>query len=69
MRNVSIKNPVFDITNPEYVDLIITEKGIIAPNAAIMIIREEFDVVEDEELMKYCTYSTENGIHPSTKSA
>lgn len=39
---VRIRNPAFDVTPPEYIDLIITEKGIIPPQAAIMVIREEF---------------------------
>ena len=39
---VKIRNPAFDVTPPEYIDLIITEKGIIPPQAAIMVIREEF---------------------------
>ncbi|MBI4344379.1 MAG: ribose 1,5-bisphosphate isomerase [Euryarchaeota archaeon] len=41
-EGVKIRNPAFDVTPPEYIDLIITEKGIIPPQAAIMVIREEF---------------------------
>lgn len=41
-KGVKIRNPAFDVTPPEYIDLIITEKGIIPPQAAIMVIREEF---------------------------
>ncbi|MFQ5974795.1 MAG: ribose 1,5-bisphosphate isomerase [Candidatus Hydrothermarchaeales archaeon] len=41
-EGVTIRNPAFDVTPPEYVDLIITEKGAIPPQAAIMIIKEEF---------------------------
>jgi ribose 1,5-bisphosphate isomerase len=41
-KGVEIRNPAFDITPPEYVDLIITEKGVIPPQAAINIIKEEF---------------------------
>jgi len=41
-RGVRIKNPAFDVTPAEYIDLIITEKGIIPPEAAIMVIKEEF---------------------------
>lgn len=41
-EGVNIRNPAFDVTPPEYVDLIITEKGAIPPQAAIMIIKEEF---------------------------
>ncbi|NOZ76259.1 MAG: ribose 1,5-bisphosphate isomerase [Euryarchaeota archaeon] len=39
---VEIRNPAFDVTPPEYIDLIITEKGVIPPQAAITIIKEEF---------------------------
>lgn len=41
-QGVNIRNPAFDVTPPEYIDLIITEKGIIPPQAAIMVIKEEF---------------------------
>ncbi len=41
-EGITIRNPAFDVTPPEYVDLIITEKGAIPPQAAIMIIKEEF---------------------------
>ncbi|MEM1545027.1 MAG: ribose 1,5-bisphosphate isomerase [Candidatus Methanomethylicia archaeon] len=40
--NVKVKNPVFDVTPPEYIDLLITEKGVIPPQASILILREEF---------------------------
>lgn len=39
---VKIRNPVFDVTPPEYVDLIITEKGVMPPQAALTLIKEEF---------------------------
>ena len=39
---VSVLNPAFDITPPEYVDIIVTEKGIIPPQAAILVLRREF---------------------------
>jgi len=54
--NVTVRNPSFDITPPEYIDLIITERGIIPPQAAIMIIQEEFGSITAEELMEYQTY-------------
>jgi ribose 1,5-bisphosphate isomerase len=41
-KDVTIRNPAFDVTPPEYIDLIVTEKGIIPPQAAIMVIKEEF---------------------------
>jgi len=39
---VRVYNPVFDVTPPEYIDAIITEKGIIPPQAAILILMEEY---------------------------
>jgi ribose 1,5-bisphosphate isomerase len=42
MKNVNIRNPSFDITPSEYIDLIITEKGIIPPQGAVSILREEY---------------------------
>jgi ribose 1,5-bisphosphate isomerase len=41
-EGIIIKNPAFDITPSEYIDLIITERGLIPPQAAIMIIKDEF---------------------------
>ncbi len=40
--NIEVWNPAFDVTPPEYVDVIITERGIIPPYAAIDILKEEF---------------------------
>ncbi|MBM4401338.1 MAG: ribose 1,5-bisphosphate isomerase, partial [Crenarchaeota archaeon] len=42
LKNVKVFNPSFDVTPPEYIDLIITEKGIIPPQAAISVIQQEF---------------------------
>ena len=39
---VRIYNPVFDVTPPEYVDAIITERGVIPPQAALLILMEEY---------------------------
>ena len=60
MPNVTVQNPAFDVTPPEYIDLIITERGIISPQAAIMIIQEEFGSITADELMEYQTYSLAN---------
>ncbi|MDH5447414.1 MAG: ribose 1,5-bisphosphate isomerase [Candidatus Bathyarchaeota archaeon] len=54
--NVTVRNPSFDITPPEYIDLIVTERGIIPPQAAIMIIQDEFGSITAEELMEYQIY-------------
>lgn len=37
---VTVRNPVFDVTPPEYVDLIVTEEGAIPPQMAYIIIRD-----------------------------
>jgi len=37
---VSVRNPAFDVTPPEHIDLIITERGVIPPQGAIIILRE-----------------------------
>ncbi|MDD2666571.1 MAG: ribose 1,5-bisphosphate isomerase [Methanocellales archaeon] len=39
---VKFRNPVFDATPAEYIDAIITEKGVIAPHAAYDLIEKEF---------------------------
>lgn len=40
LQNLTVRNPAFDVTSPEDIDLIITERGVIPPQAAIMIVRE-----------------------------
>jgi len=37
--SVGIYNPVFDATPPEYIDVIVTEEGVISPHAAYEIIK------------------------------
>ncbi len=51
MPSVTIRNPAFDVTPAEHIDLIITEKGIIPPQGAIILIREAFGTLTLEELM------------------
>ncbi|NJE08592.1 ribose 1,5-bisphosphate isomerase [Thermococcus sp. M39] len=41
-KNIEVWNPAFDVTPAEYIDVIITEKGVIPPYAAIDILKEEF---------------------------
>lgn len=55
-QNISVSNPSFDVTPPEYIDLIITERGIIPPQAAILILQEALGVVTPEELEEFQTY-------------
>lgn len=40
MKNVEVRNPLYDVTSPEYIDAIITERGIIPPQAAYLILRQ-----------------------------
>jgi ribose 1,5-bisphosphate isomerase len=56
---IKVLNPSFDVTPAEYIDLIITERGIIPPLGAILILEEVFGVVTPEELREYQTYSLE----------
>jgi ribose 1,5-bisphosphate isomerase len=37
---VRVKNLVFDVTPPEYIDLIVTEEGAIPPQMAYIILRD-----------------------------
>ncbi len=47
---VKFRNPVFDATPPEYVDAIVTEKGVISPYLAYEIIKEVMNVgIEGEK--------------------
>jgi ribose 1,5-bisphosphate isomerase len=57
LPNVEVKNPSFDVTPPEYIDLIITEKGIIPPQGAIMILQELMGAITPEELEEYKTFT------------
>jgi len=41
---VEVLNPAFDVTPAEYIDAIITEKGVISPYAAPLILMEEYGV-------------------------
>jgi len=40
LTNVRVKNPAFDVTPPEYIDLIITDAGAVPPSMAYTIIKE-----------------------------
>jgi len=39
---VIVREPVFDVTPPEYIDAIITEHGLIAPQAVPILIKEKY---------------------------
>ncbi len=38
---IKVRNPAFDVTPPEYIDLIITEKGVFSPQVAAIILKDE----------------------------
>ncbi len=38
--NLRVKNPAFDVTPPEYIDLIITERGVFPPQGVILLMKE-----------------------------
>ena len=50
LRGLAVRNPAFDITSSENIDLIITERGVIPPQAAIMIVRETGNSRSSSEL-------------------
>lgn len=54
--SIKVRNPSFDVTPPEFIDLILTERGIIPPSGAFLILQEELGVVTPEELREYQTY-------------
>ncbi len=60
--SIKVLNPSFDVTPAEYIDLIITERGIIPPLGAILILEEVFGVVTPEELREYQTYSLKEEV-------
>ena len=37
--NLRVKNPGFDVSPPEYIDLIITERGIFPPQGVILLMK------------------------------
>ncbi len=53
---VLVRAPIFDVTPPEYIDAIITELGLIAPQAVPLVIKEIFGwppkVINIEDLLK-----------------
>jgi len=40
LPHVTVRNPAFDVTPAEYIDLIITEAGVVPPQMAYVIIKE-----------------------------
>ena len=48
LKNVKVRNPAFDVTPRDYIDLIITEIGAIPPEMAYIVIRERLGYAELE---------------------
>jgi len=57
LPSLEVKNPSFDVTPPEYIDLIITERGIIPPQGAILVLQEVMGAITPEELEEYKTFT------------
>jgi ribose 1,5-bisphosphate isomerase len=68
MPKIEVRNPAFDVTPPKYIDLIITEKGIIPSQASIMIIQQEFGSMKDADPMEYQTHSPAGEREPKRKN-
>jgi ribose 1,5-bisphosphate isomerase len=47
---IKVYNPAFDITPQMYIDMIVTEKGVIPPQGAIEILQEDYGWMTSEEL-------------------
>ncbi|MEM0097780.1 MAG: ribose 1,5-bisphosphate isomerase [Conexivisphaerales archaeon] len=41
---IKVLNPAFDVTPPEYIDFIITERGIYPPQGIIMLFKELYEI-------------------------
>jgi len=48
-RHVAVRNPAFDVTPHQYIDLICTEAGAISPEMSYLIIRERLGWNMDDE--------------------
>jgi len=57
LPGMEVKNPSFDVTPPEYIDLIITERGITPAQGAILILQEVMGAITPEELEEYRTFT------------
>ena len=56
MRGVSVRNPSFDVTPPEYIDGIITERGVVPPHGVVSLLYEVFGWMKADTLLRYQTY-------------
>ncbi|RLE64409.1 MAG: initiation factor 2B [Thermoprotei archaeon] len=55
-EKIKVRVPLFDVTPPEYIDAIITERGLVAPQAVVMILKEiygwPFQVITLDEILE-----------------
>ena len=56
MKGVSVRNPSFDVTPPEYIDGIITERGVVPPHGVVSLLYEVFGWMKADTLLRYQTY-------------
>jgi ribose 1,5-bisphosphate isomerase len=59
LKGVTVANPAFDVTPPEFIDIIVTERGIIPPQASVLILMEEFGWAIGEESIGRTTVEEE----------
>jgi ribose 1,5-bisphosphate isomerase len=52
-KHVTVRNPAFDLTPPEYIDAIITEQGQIPPQGAISILYEQYGWFTSEQALPW----------------
>ncbi|MFX1563521.1 MAG: ribose 1,5-bisphosphate isomerase [Promethearchaeota archaeon] len=57
-KHVDVRNPAFDVTPPEYIDAIISEKGIIPPQGAIALLHKEYGWFSAEQAFPWEKYLT-----------
>ncbi len=55
-KHVSVRNPAFDVTPPEFIDAIITEQGVIPPQGAIAILYRAFGWYSTEQVLPWEEY-------------
>ncbi len=46
--NIIVRNPAFDVTPPDYIDLIITELGVVSPSMFPLLIMERYGAIYSE---------------------
>jgi hypothetical protein len=62
LGHVAVRNPSFDVTPPEFIDLIIIERRIIPPLGAMLILKDVLGVATPEELRLLDICSSGEGL-------